>query len=391
MRKPRKQPGSSKKCFPWQTPTLGGRACAPRAPKNTARRWRNWHATSMPHRSRRKLCSCWCGVCNSEAATRCPGGSYAVPKYARRTSGSTTELEDGGWVGCQPPQHEEATRVLDRGGIAASPTAMELRMPLLALPSRSTPGGGPRRPSPTAMPSRLKADCSIAHFGLGSALGEQGQPEDAIAACRRAIELKPDYARAHYGLGRPLLFRGGRLDEAVAALRKAIALEPDHAESHCNLGLAALEARGARPGCDPAWSGHELGSRQDWHLSVWPSGCENAAGSSSSVASCEKALTRDTDLTLPARRGRACVRGPRRQRCSQSRWGARPIRLRRTNLLPHPLLIFGYSRFSFVRPGCQTYFQVISDIPDSSHSSSRPLNCWRTRESISGQPLKRRR
>ena len=28
----------------------------------------------------------------------------------------------------------------------------------------------------------------------------------------------------------------GRVDEAVAAYRKAIALKPDYAESHCNLG-----------------------------------------------------------------------------------------------------------------------------------------------------------
>ena len=77
----------------------------------------------------------------------------------------------------------------------------------------------------------------MAHFKLGWVLGEQGQLDEAIAACRRAIELKPDHADAHYSLGN-FLARTGRLDEAVAAYRKAIALRPDHAESHCNLGIA---------------------------------------------------------------------------------------------------------------------------------------------------------
>ena len=40
---------------------------------------------------------------------------------------------------------------------------------------------------------------------------------------------------AHYSLG-IFLDHTGRLDEAVAAYRKAIALKPDYAESHCNLG-----------------------------------------------------------------------------------------------------------------------------------------------------------
>jgi hypothetical protein len=42
------------------------------------------------------------------------------------------------------------------------------------------------------------------------------------------------------------------------------------------------------------------------------------------------------------------------------------------------------------RPRGQTYFQVISDVPNSSHFSSRYMNCWRTRASIVTRPPNRR-
>ena len=104
----------------------------------------------------------------------------------------------------------------------------------------------------------------MAHFELGLVLGEQGQLDEAIAACRRAIELKPDHADAHYGLG-TFLVRTGRLDEAVAAYRKAIALKPDHAESHCNLGLALRQQGKLAQALTSLERGHELGSRRkDW-------------------------------------------------------------------------------------------------------------------------------
>jgi predicted O-linked N-acetylglucosamine transferase (SPINDLY family) len=62
---------------------------------------------------------------------------------------------------------------------------------------------------------------------------------DAIAAYRRAIELKPDYAAALSNLG-VALKELGRFDEAVAALRRAIELEPDRAEVHNNLSSTLL-------------------------------------------------------------------------------------------------------------------------------------------------------
>jgi len=79
-----------------------------------------------------------------------------------------------------------------------------------------------------------------AHSNLGNALKEQGRYDEAIAAYRRAIELKPDYAEAHNNLGNALKEQG-RLDLAVAAYRRAIATWPEYAEAHSNLGIALKE------------------------------------------------------------------------------------------------------------------------------------------------------
>ena len=91
-----------------------------------------------------------------------------------------------------------------------------------------------------------------------------GQLDEAIAACRRSIELKPDFAHAHYKLGN-FLHDAGRPDEAETAYRKAIALRPDHAESHCDLGMALFKQGKLAAAVSSLERGHELGSRRkDW-------------------------------------------------------------------------------------------------------------------------------
>jgi tetratricopeptide (TPR) repeat protein len=80
-----------------------------------------------------------------------------------------------------------------------------------------------------------------------------------------AIRLKPDYADAHYNLGRALSSKG-QTDEAIAAYREAIRLAPDFPEAHCNLGMILLRRKGE---CTEALTllrrGHELGSKRgDW-------------------------------------------------------------------------------------------------------------------------------
>jgi hypothetical protein len=76
----------------------------------------------------------------------------------------------------------------------------------------------------------------------GNALAREGKSAEAVACCRQAVELAPDFAPAHNNLS-VLLRSQGNWDEAVACGRRALELEPDHAEVHYNLG-AALQERG---------------------------------------------------------------------------------------------------------------------------------------------------
>ena len=54
--------------------------------------------------------------------------------------------------------------------------------------------------------------------------------DEAVAAYRQAIALRPDYARPT-AIWAVLLWNNGQLDEAIAAYRQAIAIRPD-AEIH---------------------------------------------------------------------------------------------------------------------------------------------------------------
>lgn len=71
----------------------------------------------------------------------------------------------------------------------------------------------------------------------GIAMIREWRLEEAIAACREAIRLRPDYADAHTNLGMALV-KQQRPWEAVAVLREAIRLNPGDASAHLALGNA---------------------------------------------------------------------------------------------------------------------------------------------------------
>jgi predicted O-linked N-acetylglucosamine transferase (SPINDLY family) len=81
----------------------------------------------------------------------------------------------------------------------------------------------------------LKPDYADAHYNLGNAFQDQGKLEEAVACYRRALERKPDYAGAHLNMGNAFQAQG-ELEEAVACYRRALERKPDHAEAHNNLG-----------------------------------------------------------------------------------------------------------------------------------------------------------
>ena len=90
-----------------------------------------------------------------------------------------------------------------------------------------------------------------AHLNLGNALRKLDLHEQAAASYRRAIEIEPHYARAHCELGAILADQGdlaaatdsyrrassefreqGRLDEALAAARQVLTLRPEDPAAH---------------------------------------------------------------------------------------------------------------------------------------------------------------
>jgi Tfp pilus assembly protein PilF len=80
-----------------------------------------------------------------------------------------------------------------------------------------------------------------AHTFLGWTYHFQGKIEDAIAECKRAIEVDPEFGNPYNDIG-SYLIQMGRYDEAIPWLEQAIAApryEPRHFP-HFNLGRAYL-------------------------------------------------------------------------------------------------------------------------------------------------------
>jgi Tfp pilus assembly protein PilF len=76
-----------------------------------------------------------------------------------------------------------------------------------------------------------------AHTFLGWALSFLDRLDDAIAECRKAIAVDPDFGNPYNDIGSYLL-KQGKLDDAIPWLDKAVAAKRYEARHypHCNLG-----------------------------------------------------------------------------------------------------------------------------------------------------------
>ncbi len=81
----------------------------------------------------------------------------------------------------------------------------------------------------------LNPDYAEAHYNLGNILRHLGQFQDAELSIRKAIEIKPNCAEGHLNLGGILKYYGNH-QEAELSIRKAIEIKPNYAEAHNNLG-----------------------------------------------------------------------------------------------------------------------------------------------------------
>jgi predicted O-linked N-acetylglucosamine transferase (SPINDLY family) len=81
---------------------------------------------------------------------------------------------------------------------------------------------------------------AVMHNKLGNALQNIGQPENAIASYRRALEIKPTFAEAHNNLG-IVLKNIGQLESSMASFRRALEINPNFAGAYSNMGNVQRE------------------------------------------------------------------------------------------------------------------------------------------------------
>jgi len=84
---------------------------------------------------------------------------------------------------------------------------------------------------------------------LGIALASEGKIDEAIQHFEQALDLKPDFAKAHYNLGIALAGTG-KLPEAIQHYEQALRLKADYAEAFNNLAWL-LATREPAQGGDP--------------------------------------------------------------------------------------------------------------------------------------------
>ncbi|HZT80026.1 MAG TPA: tetratricopeptide repeat protein, partial [Gemmataceae bacterium] len=87
-----------------------------------------------------------------------------------------------------------------------------------------------------------KAKAAAVQINLGSCLARHRRLPEAEQEYRRAIELQPRRATAHYGLGRALSEQG-KNQQAIPSFRAAIDIKPDYAAAHECLAFS-LDALG---------------------------------------------------------------------------------------------------------------------------------------------------
>jgi Flp pilus assembly protein TadD len=88
----------------------------------------------------------------------------------------------------------------------------------------------------------LAPERALVQLFLASSLAERGQGKEAFEKLRRALELDPDLAPAHYELGK-LTLRLDDMESALAAFRRTAELVPEFSSAWGNLGAALGEIR----------------------------------------------------------------------------------------------------------------------------------------------------
>jgi tetratricopeptide (TPR) repeat protein len=102
---------------------------------------------------------------------------------------------------------------------------------------------------------------------LGDAYDSAGRTDDAIAAYKRAIELKPSFA--YYNNLGGIEGRAGKIDDASASYQKAAELDPAQAaQAWRNFGITMYNANKYKDAIEPLKKATELDPKnaQSWYL-----------------------------------------------------------------------------------------------------------------------------
>lgn len=91
--------------------------------------------------------------------------------------------------------------------------------------------------------TRMDEDCPHAHLELSFLHAEAREPDRAVAALRRAVELRPLFPDFQYHLG-TLLRDLDRVDEAIGVFRRVLLIHPGYGHASVQLAGAYL-AKGA--------------------------------------------------------------------------------------------------------------------------------------------------
>ena len=142
---------------------------------------------------------------------------------------------------CQPPR----PRALSILTVLASLVAIGALLSIIAMTAAAAVP--PNIQAALERQKRLAAerprDAAVLN-DLGNLLVMAGEPSEAEAAYRHAVEVDPHRLSAQYNLGL-LLVQGGKTGEARQLFEKVIEIEPRHAWAHYQLG-ALLERKGDR-------------------------------------------------------------------------------------------------------------------------------------------------
>ncbi|OCR02138.1 hypothetical protein BCD67_22560 [Oscillatoriales cyanobacterium USR001] len=96
--------------------------------------------------------------------------------------------------------------------------------------------------NPTNPSQETKAENPTALTQTAEMYYAQGKLTEAIAFCRRALEVKPDWAPAYVTMGNVQQAQG-QIEEAIRFYSEALAFNPEYAEAYANLGSMLYKQR----------------------------------------------------------------------------------------------------------------------------------------------------